>query len=202
MIKAYIFDLGNVLVGFDREQVLRRLGDGAGCGSPAFKRAYAAAGIEDRLERGLMGERELFAWFQSLGFDGTFDEFGLLWCDHFHELKPVSSLLAELKGRAQILILSNTNSLHYRFLCARFPVLGLADVAVLSYQLGLRKPEPAIYRAALKAAGAQPHEAVFIDDMKDNVDAAAALGINAVRLDEPESVRELLKPFLAAEART
>lgn len=196
MIKAYIFDLGNVLVGFDREDVMRKLGEGAGCGAGAFRRAYAAANIEDALERGLLSERALFAWFQSLGFDGDFDEFALLWCDHFHELKPVSALFSGLKGRAKLLILSNTNSLHYKFLSNRFPFLGLADAVVLSYQLGLRKPEAAIYRAALKAAGAQPHEAVFIDDVKANADAAAALGINTLHLTDPAAARAGLEAFL------
>jgi putative hydrolase of the HAD superfamily len=61
---------------------------------------------------------------------------------------------------------------------ADFP--GLFDVVVLSGEVGMRKPEEAIFRHATRELGLDPAECVFIDDMKANVAAAAAYGMTGV----------------------
>jgi putative hydrolase of the HAD superfamily len=66
------------------------------------------------------------------------------------------------------------------------------DGLALSYQVGARKPQPEIYRAALNLAGdASPPRAVFVDDQTEYCDGAAALGIGTMRiarwLDAPPS---------------
>ncbi len=50
------------------------------------------------------------------------------------------------------------------------------DAQVWSYQLGIAKPEPAIYRHVLKALGTGPAETPFLDDKMVNIDAARVLG--------------------------
>lgn len=57
----------------------------------------------------------------------------------------------------------------------------LFDAVVISGEVGLRKPDPRIYRLALERVGvADPERAVFVDDAAPNVEAASALGIQAV----------------------
>ncbi len=51
---------------------------------------------------------------------------------------------------------------------------------MLSYELGMVKPEPEIYLEAARRAGCRPDECVFIDDMPENVEAAAKLGMAGV----------------------
>ena len=51
------------------------------------------------------------------------------------------------------------------------------DVLVWSFQLGIAKPDPAIYRHTLAELGVQPEETLFIDDKLPNIEAAQALGI-------------------------
>ena len=51
---------------------------------------------------------------------------------------------------------------------------------VWSYQLGIAKPDPAIYRHVLKELGTQPEETLFIDDKPVNVEAALALGMKGI----------------------
>jgi epoxide hydrolase-like predicted phosphatase len=77
---------------------------------------------------------------------------------------------------------------------ALIPVEELFDFVVDSSEVGMRKPDPAIYRHALSAAGLeQPQRAVFIDDYKGNVDAATALGIKGVHVDgdQHKTIRDL-----------
>ncbi|URW76042.1 HAD-IA family hydrolase [Sphingomonas donggukensis] len=57
----------------------------------------------------------------------------------------------------------------------------------------LVKPDPAIYRLALTRFGLAPEQAVFVDDMPANVDAAAAIGIHAIRFTDAAALRDNLK---------
>jgi putative hydrolase of the HAD superfamily len=66
------------------------------------------------------------------------------------------------------------------------------DVLVWSYQLGIIKPNPAIYRYTLGKLGTQPEETLFIDDKRPNVEAARALGIQAIEYSSVEQLREEL----------
>jgi putative hydrolase of the HAD superfamily len=63
-----------------------------------------------------------------------------------------------------------------------------ADAIVLSFEVGVAKPDPGIYRAALAAVGAGPEEAVFVDDQAWYCDGAQALGIRSflIRRDDAE----------------
>jgi len=69
------------------------------------------------------------------------------------------------------------------------------DVLVWSYQLGIVKPDPAIYRHTLSELGTRPEETLFIDDKRPNVEAAQALGIQAI---EYSSVERLHEDLIAA----
>jgi putative hydrolase of the HAD superfamily len=66
------------------------------------------------------------------------------------------------------------------------------DALVWSYQLGIAKPDPAIYRYTLSKLGTQPEETLFIDDKRLNVEAARALGIQAIEYSCVERLREEL----------
>jgi putative hydrolase of the HAD superfamily len=66
------------------------------------------------------------------------------------------------------------------------------DVLVWSYQFGAVKPDPSIYRHTLAELGTQPEETLFIDDKRPNVEAALALGIQAIEYSSVERLREEL----------
>jgi putative hydrolase of the HAD superfamily len=66
------------------------------------------------------------------------------------------------------------------------------DVLVWSYQLGVAKPDPAIYLHTLAELGVEAGETLFIDDKQDNVEAARALGIQAIQFSSVERLREEL----------
>jgi putative hydrolase of the HAD superfamily len=62
-------------------------------------------------------------------------------------------------------------------------------VLVWSYQLGIAKPDPAIYRYALEKLGTQPAETLFIDDKAENVEAAVALGMKGIIFSDAGKLR-------------
>jgi putative hydrolase of the HAD superfamily len=63
------------------------------------------------------------------------------------------------------------------------------DVLVWSYQLGIAKPDPAIYRQTLAQLGTRPEETLFIDDKRENIEAARALGIRSIEFSTVEQLR-------------
>jgi putative hydrolase of the HAD superfamily len=71
---------------------------------------------------------------------------------------------------------------------ATFPVDDLFEVVVDSSEVGMRKPDPRIYLLTCERLGVPPTASVFVDDNRDNVEAARAVGIEAVHFgDEPLS---------------
>ena len=63
------------------------------------------------------------------------------------------------------------------------------DVLVWSFQLHLAKPDPAIYRHMLNELGVEPAEMLFLDDKIENIEAARALGIQAIQFSTLEHLR-------------
>ncbi|HEY8545226.1 MAG TPA: HAD-IA family hydrolase [Acidimicrobiales bacterium] len=71
-------------------------------------------------------------------------------------------------------------------------VLEHFDVIVESSQVGLRKPDPAIYRLVCEKLGVEPHEAVFLDDLGVNLKPARAMGMTTIKVVDPhDALREL-----------
>jgi putative hydrolase of the HAD superfamily len=72
----------------------------------------------------------------------------------------------------------------------------LFDATVVSHEVGLRKPDPAIYELALKRLGVDPETVVFVDDMQPNIDAAAAMGMATVLHVDPATTATALEELL------
>ena len=64
-------------------------------------------------------------------------------------------------------------------------VVGLFDAVFESSKVGIRKPEPAIYRLACERLGVDPHEAVYLDDLGINLKPARALGMITIKVGDP-----------------
>lgn len=81
------------------------------------------------------------------------------------------------------------------------PVDEIFDVIVDSSAVGLRKPDPAIYRLTCERLGVDPGECLFIDDLACNTDAAEALGMRAIHCQDPvAAAAEALSILLPAGA--
>jgi epoxide hydrolase-like predicted phosphatase len=77
------------------------------------------------------------------------------------------------------------------------PLDELFDVVVDSSEVGLRKPNPAIYHHALELLGVPPGRAVFLDDAEGNVAGAVRAGLAAVLVDDPVAAIVELDALLA-----
>lgn len=86
-------------------------------------------------------------------------------------------------------IVSNMGDSVHEHMVRELEWLSRFDVLVWSYQLGVAKPDPAIYRCALERLGTQPGETLFIDDKAENVETAAAMGMRGIIFSNVEKLR-------------
>ena len=187
------FDIGNVLLRFDPRRSVSELAWAVRRHPVRLAKFLWGGRLVDRIERGKLSPPELYDMFRlEFGYSGGYAAFRALWCGPFELIRPTARLFARLARRHRVYLLSNTNALHYEYVRRRYAFVRQAHGAVLSYRLGLRKPEKAIYRAAQRAARAPAKRCLFIDDRAENVAGARAAGWRAIRYTTHELlVREL-----------
>jgi HAD superfamily hydrolase (TIGR01509 family) len=110
-------------------------------------------------------------------------------------LPGMEELLAELADRYPVHLLSNY-PIWYRDLCRRFALDRFISGHHPSHEVGARKPDPDYFHRVLERLDLEPAELLFVDDARSNVDAAAALGIRAVRFEGAAALRDALKSIL------
>jgi glucose-1-phosphatase len=102
----------------------------------------------------------------------------------------VEALLRELRGRYRLACLSNTNALHWRRLTR---LQTLLDACFVSHETGFVKPDREAFAHALARLGAAPQDVYFFDDLRQNVDAARAIGINSYRVASFSDIEPILR---------
>ena len=101
--------------------------------------------------------------------------------------KDTLDLIRSLLGRYDLYVLSNNNPISRGYFRDMMELEGLDTDEVFkkefySYELKLLKPSREIYERVIEGVGAKPEEILFIDDARDNIEAAAALGIRTLWL--------------------
>ncbi|MDZ7686524.1 MAG: HAD-IA family hydrolase [Gammaproteobacteria bacterium] len=80
-------------------------------------------------------------------------------------------------------------------------VMELFDVVIESSKVGIRKPDPEIYRIACREVGVEPEEAVFLDDLGINLKPARALGMTTIKVVDPHDALAELESHLGMSLR-
>jgi putative hydrolase of the HAD superfamily len=191
--KAVIFDLGRVLVNFDFRRGYRELEGLCPYSASEIPVRIQSAGLVKRFETGLIGPRDFYAEFSELlGLTIDYSRFCEIWTSIFTEALLPESLLESLAARYRLVLLSNTNPIHFEMIRGAYPHLRHFHRLVLSHEVKAMKPQPEIYRAALEAAQCRPEECFFTDDILEYVEGARLLGIDAVQFESREQIeREL-----------
>jgi putative hydrolase of the HAD superfamily len=188
MIRCVISDLGKVLLFFDNNIFFRKMANY----SPFSLKEIAALtsahfNLVEYFDKGKMTPQEFYRQVtKTFKAKIDYDTFYSFYSDVFSPNLPVLEVMKRLKKNYKILILSNTDVVRFAFIKKKFPEILIFNGYILSYEVGLMKPDPRIYREALKMAGADARECVFIDDIKENVEAALRLGIHGIQM-EPET---------------
>ncbi len=112
--------------------------------------------------------------------------------------EPFIAYLRELRGRGVRLALLTNNVREWEPRWRpRWPIDELFETVVDSGFVGMRKPDPRIYELTLERLSLPPAACAFVDDLEVNCDAAAALGMHAVRFRDTDEAIAALEALLA-----
>jgi putative hydrolase of the HAD superfamily len=195
LIRAIVFDLGKVLIPFEWQRGYDAFATASPYPAEEVRARIKETGLFEGFELGKVEPREVAERVSKvLGLSVSFDEFQKLWSSIFlPETIVPDDMLERLRRNHRLLVLSNTDAIHFRWVKGRYPFLRHFDDFVLSFELGLRKPEPEIYQAAISRAGCEARDIFFTDDRQDNVEGAIQAGIDAVQFLGVEQLERELK---------
>lgn len=181
MIKTIIFDFGDVFINLDKEGALQNALELFEIDE--FSEDLIA--INTLYEQGLLSTEEFVAFytenFPKLSKKEFIEAWNYIICDFPPNRFAFIKQLAKDK-KYNLVLLSNTNELHIN--CIRKQVSFYDDFKscfnkfYLSHQIMLRKPNEAIFEFVLKENKLKVEECLFIDDTKENTEAASKIGMN------------------------
>lgn len=180
MIRNLIFDMGGVLIRFDRELFLDRLELEKPDRQLLMNQVFLSLEWA-RMDRGSMTEDQAVESIRARvpqRLHGAVEALVKHWDEPLLPVEGMEELIRELKESGYgIYLLSNASCRQHEY----WPRIGASryfDAALISADEGLVKPQPEIYRLALERFGLRPEECFFIDDLPANVEGASVCGIS------------------------
>ena len=198
MIKAVIFDIGNVLTDFAWQEMYRE----KGLAGETFERVVKATVQSPywcELDRGVMTFAEVLDKFVSLDTEME-DEIRRVLLDTHGIVTGrayATPWVCSLKEQGlKVYVLSNFSEKIWRDCKDALEFFDYTDGGIVSYKEHLIKPDPAVYELLLKRYGLEAGECVFIDDLKENVETAIAKGIHGIVFKTYEQAKKELNILL------
>ncbi len=185
MINTIIFDFGDIFVNLEKETSINEFKK-LGLDGPNEE----LLAMNDLFERGKITELQFIESFQKYIPEADMLDIRKAWNSVIGEF-PLYRLefLQMLSTKYRLFLLTNTDAIHI----SRFEhMAGISffsdfyqcfEKVYYSFEMGMRKPEPEIFNYILKKHDLSPKRTLFVDDKKENTDAAAALGIQVWNLN-------------------
>ncbi len=192
-LQAVIFDYGEVLSGPPDPQAHRNLLAIAGVEEEAFEKAYWAHRLDYDADI-LNGQtywqtvaRDTGVLFTPQQISQLLEQDALMWMN----LNPAMlAWIPKIKGAGfRLGILSNMGDGVLDYLRPRFPWLAQFDHLTWSCELGVVKPDPAIYLHTVKKLHVSPDRALFIDNLQKNIVGAEDVGLHAALFENVEQLQ-------------
>lgn len=197
-MKYFLFDIGNVLVDFQFERLYEIHAEHSG--RPLVPFSEQDLEMRDRVEKGLITDAQWVDYLnEARGLPWTVDDLVDVWAAMFTINEAGYELFrSAIDSGKKVYTLSNIAKHHIDAIEKNWP--GFFDGATglfLSYQIGVRKPHPDIYRHALDTLGVDGGDCFFVDDLPDNIKAARSVGIHAHRFipENHADIREAARVF-------
>ena len=183
-----IFDLGGVICSFYWDKFLKSI---EAVGTQPIE-PKALNDLRAQLEQGKLSSFEFYKKLIALAnADLSYDWFLELFSQYDSNL-AVGDLINRIPKRYQLVLLSNTNAVHFESIFKELPVASRFSSHYLSYGVGLAKPDPKIFTLCM--AELKPDsDVLFIDDSEKNVQAARQAGMVAHHYTTPFRLEHFLK---------
>ena len=177
-IQAVVLDLGNVLVFHDDHVLFERMSAWGGADPAAIRERMVT--LWDAINRGALAGDDLRRTICEVAGSkipmapGPFFE---LWNCHFRVYHDMLPMVEALVGRVKVVLLTNVNALHWRFVRPLVPLLERFDDLVVSCDLRMAKPDVEIFQTTLTRSGLGPEETAYFDDVPRYIETGNTLGI-------------------------
>jgi FMN phosphatase YigB (HAD superfamily) len=194
-IEGLLFDLGGVMFEIDFGRTLRRWSEMSSLPIEEMRRRFRMDSAYERHERGEIEAVEYFAHLRKvLELEGPDEDIASGWnAIYGRVITETLDTILSVKDRLPCFALTNTNRVHQAAWMVIYPsVVSAFDRVFVSWEMGLRKPEPAAFRAVADATGIPPNRTLFFDDAMENVKGAREAGLQAVLVRAPSDVRRAL----------
>jgi len=189
-VRAVIFDIGRVLIRIDVGRTMKGLASGT---SLSPQELWSAIEQDPRWKDWQEGRISARDWHlhvkQRFGGPATFEQFTEAW-NLALDPEPILSnkLFEKLSKSYRLGLLSNTDPIHVTHMESRYDFFSYFRVRIYSCAIGAAKPNPLIYREALRACRVRAEEAVYIDDISAYVEAARRLGMTGIQFQTSEQL--------------
>ena len=190
-----VFDLGNVLIPFNHNLWIERLNKvEEGLGEKYYRLYMENYDVHRSYEAGQMSDDEFIDQnLKWIDYKITSNDFCEIFSNIFTVNTNVVELLPKLKENYKLVLLSNTNNIHKKYGWEKYPFLKYFDKFFLSHKVGAVKPELGIYKAVENYTLEKPSAHIFIDDIKEYVEAAKQLGWDGIQFVGYENLLEEFK---------
>ena len=194
MIKAIIFDLGNVIVNVNHEKMFNGFAFKSNKSLEYIKDYYKNSSARILFEIGKIKPIQFYQQInKDLNLKIDFDNFCGIYCNIFTLNKDVANLIRRLKKDYMLILLSNTDELHFGHIKKKFKIVDIFDEQVLSYKVGHSKPNPLIFIKAIKKSGTIPFNCAYFDDVFEFVIVARLMGVKAFQFKNYKKLIQDLK---------
>lgn len=198
MIKNIVFDIGNVLAVFQPKEFLSRLFEDPNVQKELFMVLFSS-GLWNDYDQGLYTTQELedIACRSREDLRSPVHMVLKEWTRHVLPIKENLELVKELKENGyRTYILSNIPKDCYLWLKNNTELMKDMDGGIYSYQHKRIKPDPKIYQKLLDTYDLIGEKCLFIDDKKENLETAQALGFSTLWCQDPSTLSKTLKEKL------
>ena len=174
--KAIIFDVGGVLLDYERDDLLRNISRKCSIQTPVETVASLLGELE--LSRGVNTPRTFYDELKDHhGLSISFEELVNYWTGGLSSRNWVSALLTELSTQTTLIILSDTNAEHWDHITENILDLSLFSHVFVSHHSGMIKDSRAIFDHVIDEIDFAPEQLLFIDDTLSNTIHATASGL-------------------------
>ncbi len=182
-IKAIIFDWGNVVIFYDHMIAAKKMSKLIDV--PANRIFGLLNGNSNKFtvtsDLGASPEEYWNVAAHELGISSIpSKKFTSLWNTIFWPNRKLLSKIKILKKSYKLASISNINQGHKKYVLKKYGLRKIFPIVVLSSDVRTRKPESKTYKITLKRLNVKPKEAIFIDNIQENVDGAKKAGIHGI----------------------
>jgi len=199
-LRPIVSDFGGVIVDFDNSLYINGFARITGC-RPEKVEEEIFPGLSLSLHRGDITGEEFRKLLESgLRVPLPVASFRKSYCEIFTLKEDTADLLRRLKRRFQLCLLSNTNEVHWDYCRKQFPILDILDHRIVSHEVRVVKPEPAIYLEAMRVTNSLPQECIFMDDIEEYVEEARKLNMHAIHFASASQAEREIEEIVKWEA--